>query len=204
MIAHLLADHQVPHGGVEVIAFEESFAHADVHVRAPRSAIGRCSVASRNASLVRAHGLPETTLLDPDVGKGDGTTDSVGEVSGRLEVRHRIGPRVVRGLEVSRRPVRECREPRGGPTTQVVVAIDAFERSAAYDRVPATSPRRCAWAARYTRDGTGQPAELRIVRHGRLAAVAHPPSVVVASHRSASCRRASAPSTWPLSSSRPA
>ena len=64
-VAHLLADHQVLHGRIEVIAFEEAFAHAHVHVRRPaqrdRTLLGR----EAQASLVRVHGFPETTLLDP-------------------------------------------------------------------------------------------------------------------------------------------
>ena len=107
MLAHLLADHEVLHGRIEVIAFEEAFAHAHVHVRRPaqrgRAVLGR----ETQASLVREQGFPETTLLDPDVSKGDGATDGVGKVAGRLQVRHGVGPGAVRCVEITLRPMRE-------------------------------------------------------------------------------------------------
>ena len=175
---------------------------------APRSADRAVLGRKTQASLVRAQRVPETTLLDPDVSKGDGATDGVGEVAGRLQVRHGVGPCAVRCVEIPGRPVREGEEPRCRSATQVVVVIDEVERSRR--RTPSSRRHRHAGAPvppgtrRSPRAGGGTP--LHPPRSAcPIAALRRPSaSADMSSHRSASRRRASAPSSWPLSRSSPA
>ena len=78
--------------------------------------------------LVGAHRLVETTLRNPDIRQGDGATDCVRDVPGLLQLRHALGIRPVRCLEIPARPGGESQERRCRSALEMVVLRDEVER----------------------------------------------------------------------------
>ena len=77
MLAQVVADRQVPAGGVEVVALAEQLGHADVHVRrSPEHGRGVLG-GDLQSSLVVAHRVAETALRDAEVGQRDRAADHV-------------------------------------------------------------------------------------------------------------------------------
>ena len=90
MLADLLAPQERLRSGRFVAAFEVEAAHPDIDVC--RSAQRRFdgAIVAAQADLVRAHGLAETSLGDPDVRQGDRAPEGVRRVPGLEEALHAL------------------------------------------------------------------------------------------------------------------
>ena len=149
------------------------------------------SAASRSDPLVGAHRVAEATLDDLDVGQRDRTAQDVGDVTGPLQARHRLGVARVRRLEVPAAPGGEPDErrprlrDRGGRPPRAARAPAGRSSPCA----PA-SPRQQRLRGAVDRDPAREAAELVLVHHDHLGR--RPPARHVPGSRPATARRPAA------------
>ena len=195
-------------GGRQVVALAVELAHPDVHVR--RSPQDRPALLRGELQrlLVGAHRLAETALDDA------GCPPARSRTRGRRRcARPAAGPPCTRrtpACAASRSPLAQDASPRSAAAAARPRWSSSARARAPAGRastVPATSPRARACPARYTRDRTREPAELLLVHDDHLRrpglAVRSGTAAVASSHRSASRRRASTPSSSPVAMQRP-
>ena len=176
MFAELGAGLEVLLGGIEIVAFTEQLAHADVHVRhAPqhqRRLLGR----NVQSPPVGAHRLAKAALHDQDVRQGEGKTECVREVPRLLQARERFGVPAVGGVEIALVPVRQREQGGGRATPEVIVLSGELERSAGVGdgarrrrrAVALFRPgrRRSGWGDGGTARGRGRPSQSACRRLG--------------------------------------
>ena len=202
--AELLAPEQRLGGGIQLVPLALELAEPDVHVR--RSAHGSATLLARELQrlLVDTRGIAETTLRDAYICQCDGAADGSREVPAPLHIRHTLGVGSVRGLQIATRPGRqahECRCPASGEA--VILGCEVEHPAGVVHGLDQIAASQCITRAMQG-DRPWQRAEVRLRSRRPFRRLCVSAGRLGVSHRSASRRRWSTPSSSPLDSSIPA